>query len=94
MVPKQRPRDVTVRAMLPSHLYESAGFAAVAFMLVGLWLNWRRHSLLADIEEAVKNNKLTEEQAWRRTRWLNRAGPLVVFIGVALLVAALWGIAR
>ena len=63
-------------------------------MLLGLWLNWRRQSLLADIEEAVKNNKLTEEQAWRRTRWVNRAGPLVVFVGLGLLLAALLGITR
>lgn len=69
-------------------IWELAGICALALLVLGVWMTWRRHSLLEGLEEDVKNVKLTSEQAWRRARWVNRAPPLVVTLGVLVMLGA------
>lgn len=67
---------------------EIVGVLAVAIMLVGVWLQWRRHDHVADVEDDIKNAKLTEEQGWRRARWIGRRANAVLVVGVLLLLGA------
>lgn len=87
------PAGVSVAFVGVLKVWELVGLAAVAVMLLGLWLSWRRQSLLADIEEDVKNIKLTSEQAWRKSRWVTHAGPVVIVVGMLMLIVAMAGFA-
>ncbi len=69
---------------------ELLGFSGAFAMLVGVWLNWRRQEHIEEIEEHVKNGKLSAEQAWRRMRFVNRRAQAVVFIGTGLLAIAVF----
>lgn len=69
---------------------EVIGLAGAGAMLVGVWLNWHRQDHIEEIEEHVKNGKLTTEQAWRRMRLVNWRAQAVVFIGTALLAIAVY----
>ncbi len=70
-------------------VWEITGLCALVMLLLGVWMTWRRHSLLEGLEEDVKNIKLTPEQAWRRARWVNHAPPVVITLGVVLMMVAL-----
>ncbi len=69
-------------------IWELTGICALALLVLGVWMTWRRHSVLEGLEEDVKNVKLTSDEAWRRARWVNRAPPLVVTLGVLVMLAA------
>jgi hypothetical protein len=69
-------------------VWEITGICALVILLLGVWMAWRRNSLLEGLEEDVKNIKLTPEQAWRRARWVNNAPPVVITLGVLLMMAA------
>lgn len=78
-----------VLAFLSSRpIWEITGIGALVMLVLGVWMSWRRHSLLEGIEEDVKNIKLTPEQAWRRTQWVNHAPPVVITLGVVLMIVA------
>lgn len=81
--------SVTLALLLSLTRAEALGVVAVVVTLVGLWLNWRRPVHEAEIEEAVKDGKLTTEQAWRRNRWVRRRAKVVVTAGVLLMGAGL-----
>jgi hypothetical protein len=69
---------------------EVVGLAGAAATLLGVWLNWRRQEHIEEIEEHVKNGKLTTEQAWRRMRLVNWRAQAVVFAGTGLLAFAVY----
>jgi hypothetical protein len=73
-------------------MQELLGLVALATMLVGMWLNWQRHRHIEQIEEDVKNGKLTGEQAWRRSRFVHRRATVVVCLGMALVLAFVIGL--
>lgn len=73
---------------------ESLGVVAVAVTVTGLWFNWQRPAHEMEIEEAVKDGKLTTEQAWRRVRRVRRRAKVVVAAGVLLMAAALVTLVR
>jgi hypothetical protein len=75
-------------------IWEITGLCALALLLLGVWMSWRRQTVLADIEEDVKNIKLTSEQAWRKTKWVNFGPPVVITLGVLLMIAAMVMYAR
>lgn len=58
---------------------------AVALTLIGLALHLYQHRHRMSMEERVKDNKLTEEEARRRIRFYSIWAPAVTLIGVALL---------
>ncbi len=74
-------------------VWEVTGACALGMLLLGVWMTWRRHARLEEIEEDVKNIKLTPEQGWRKVRFVNRAPPVVITLGVLLMIAALAGFA-
>lgn len=78
--------------LLTREEWEIVGLVAVAVMLLGLWLNWRRQWLIVEIEEDVKNGKITSEQGWRRNQLVNRFAPAVAFLGIGMLAIALVGL--
>ena len=75
-------------------MWEITGCCALAMLVLGAWMNWRRHSLLEGIEEDVKNIKLTPEQAWRRSSWVNHAPQVVITLGVLLMMVAVTVLVR
>ena len=80
--------NAVLESILSRPVWELTGIAALVMLLLGVWMSWRRHSALEGIEEDVKNIKLTPEQAWRRTRWVNHAPPVVITVGVILMIVA------
>lgn len=79
--------------LLTRETWELIGLIALGITLLGVWLNWRRQSMLEDFEEHVKNGKLEPDQAWHRARLVNWLAPTVIFSGVALLLVAMAGLA-
>lgn len=54
--------------------------------LIGAWLCWTSPRYRMEVEEHVKDGKMTSDEAFRkiqRSQWL---GPAVTILGVALLV--------
>lgn len=72
--------------------WEILGLVALATMLIGMWLNWRRQWDIAEIEEDVKNGKITTDQAWRRSRLVHLRATAVVIFGVVLVLVFVFGL--
>ena len=72
--------------------WEIVGLVALVTLLIGMWLNWRRQSDIAEIEEDVKNGKITTDQAWRRTRFVQWRATAVVIFGVVLVAVFVLGL--
>jgi hypothetical protein len=72
--------------MNPSELL---ALIASLMLIVGAWLRWRLPWLCSDAEEAVKNRKISEDEARRRIRLLHGACPALTLGGLALLALAL-----
>ncbi len=72
--------------------WEIVGLAALGTLLIGVWLNWRRQWDVAEIEEDVKNGKITTDQAWRRTRLVHRRATAVVIFGIGLVLVFVVGL--
>lgn len=70
-------------------IWEITGICALVILMLGVWMTWRRNSLLEGLEEDVKNIKLTPDQAWRRAWWVNSGPPVVITFGVFLMMAAI-----
>jgi hypothetical protein len=63
--------------------------AGVAVMAAGLWMVGKRHRHRWDVEEALKDGKLTEDEARRRIAWIKwRAAGLIV-AGLAMVAGAI-----
>lgn len=85
--------SVSMGAIFLAHeTWEILGLVAVLATIVGLWLNWQRSWHIADLEEDVKNGKISEEQGWRRARWVHWRATTVLVLGVTLLIAASVGL--
>ena len=56
-----------------------------ALIFVAGWIRWRITWLDADVEEAVKDGKLTQSQAEKRAWVAQLATPVLMLIGLALL---------
>jgi hypothetical protein len=62
---------------------------AAAITLGGTWFQWRVHSYRMDAEEAMKDGKLTPEQAGRRLLLIRGGGACLTFFGMAMLLACM-----
>ncbi len=76
---------------LNGHAFELAGLAGLALIFVAGWIRWRITWLDADVEEAVKDGKLTQSQAEKRAWVAQLATPVLMLIGLALLGMAVAG---
>lgn len=76
---------------LDGHAFELAGVAGLALIFVAGWIRWRISWLDSDVEEAVKDGKLTQGQAEMRAWMVQLATPVLMLIGLALLGMAVAG---
>lgn len=72
--------------------WEVVGIAALGVTLVALWLNWRRTAAIAQLEEDVKNGKITPDAAWHRSRFVHRRARAALVLGVALMLVFVAGL--
>ncbi len=62
---------------------------ALPLILSGVWMHWRLAWYCSDAEEAVKDRKLTPEQARRRILLLHRGCIVLTILGLVLLIVGL-----
>lgn len=65
-------------------------FAAAGLVLVfGLWLRWSQENYRSDVEEAIKDNKISADAAGRRVEVRRLLSTLSIVCSLLLFVAAL-----
>lgn len=65
--------------------FSSAGLV----LLVGLWLRWSQENYRSDMEEAIKDNKISADAAGRRVEVRRLLGTLSIVGSLLLFAAAL-----
>ncbi|HWA85623.1 MAG TPA: hypothetical protein VG710_05325 [Opitutus sp.] len=76
---------------LGSYSFDSSDIGTMAGMLVialGLWMGVRQHRLRWELEEAQKNQKMTEDEVRRRMTWITWRPIGLLALGLALVIAA------
>lgn len=76
-------------AYLNFDLADIGMMAGLLALVLGLWMGGRQHRQRWDVEEAVKNEKITEEQARRRIAWITWRPIGFIGLGVALVLAGI-----
>lgn len=69
--------------------WEWVGMLATAVTTAGVWYRWRSHWHLSDVEEDLKNDKISPDQAQRRSRWIEVRARTLIFGGLGLMVVAM-----
>lgn len=76
---------------LGSVLFDEIGLLIVVLItLIGVWLRLYLPRHRMEVEEHVKNNKVTEAEARRQIKSLEKFSTAVTFIGLGLLFLLLW----
>jgi len=90
------PSLTTVAALIPqiapARLFEVVGALGILKILIGMWLNWRLNLIRSDLEEAAKDNEISEETAERRITFFNWFAPGLTVMGIVLLFIAIAGL--
>jgi hypothetical protein len=76
----------------PARLFEVVGALGVLKILIGMWLNWRMNLIRSDLEEAAKDNEISEQTAERRIVFFNWFAPTLTVMGIVLLIVAIIGL--
>ena len=74
-------RSLSFLAHSPPVLLLAAGLT-----LTGVWAQFRFHDYCMSAEEAVKNGKITHDQASARMRWMKQSGRVLIIVGSILLI--------
>jgi len=69
----------------------AVGVVSVLTTLLGIWFEWRRPRDREDVEDAIKDRKITEAAAQRRIKFIDYRPWCLICLGVALLVLAMVG---
>jgi hypothetical protein len=69
--------------------HQLLALGALPLILSGVWMHWRLSWYCSDAEEAVKDRKLTPEQARRRIALLNWGCFALTILGLVLLLVGL-----
>ncbi len=70
--------------------WELAGLFSAMVTLAGVWLRWRSQWHISEIEDEVKNGKISGDEAQRRMRFIERRAMTMIFGGLGLLVFVLF----
>lgn len=73
-------------------LWEVVGLVAIVTTLLGTWFAWHRTQHRADVEDEIKDRKLSEEAASKRIRFIEFRGTFLIWFGLALVLLALVGL--
>ena len=82
-------------AQTTSQLLDEVGLAvSILLTLTGLMLHLYlpRHQIT--VEERIKDNKITEQEARRQMNFYRRCAPTVTLLGVALLLVAIYDLSQ
>ena len=63
--------------------------AGLLVMAAGVWMGARQQRLRWDVEEAIKNQKITEEEARKRIAWITWRPVGFVVLGLVVVVVAI-----
>lgn len=69
--------------------HQLLALTGLPLILGGVWMHWRMSWYCSDAEEAVKDRKLTPEQARRRIALLNRTCSVMTVTGLVMLAVGL-----
>ncbi len=78
------PRSMALN-LHPTTVQELALGGATLVVLLGIWLCWGAHEQRMTIEEALKDGKVSADDAHRKILRITWVGPSVIVFGVALL---------
>jgi hypothetical protein len=78
--------------VIPIGGWELMGLLSALLTLSGVWLQWRSQSHVSDIEEAIKNGKISAEAGRRRMRRVEWRATAMIFGGLGLLVFAVFAV--
>ena len=82
--------QITSLAQLAEWAAAEIGFGvAVVLTFSGMVLHWQLPRRRMEMEERMKDGKMTEEQARRHLQIWNWCAPIVTLVGVVLLLVAL-----
>jgi hypothetical protein len=79
-------RDVGLHHMQPIPPRTFVLIIAAAVTLGGTWVQWRAHDYRMEAEEALKDRRLTSDQASRRLLLIRGGGAFLTCGGMAILV--------
>lgn len=77
---------------LPQLAWEGISASSAGVTLLGIWYAWQRQWHRADVEERLKDRKITEDQAHRQMRFIDVRAGLLIVGGMGLLILAMGNI--
>lgn len=80
-------------ALLRQLAWECLGGAGTASTLLGMWFAWQRQWHRSDIEERLKDRRITESVARRQMQLVEIRAALLICGGFALVVVAVFNLA-
>jgi len=75
--------------MLRQMAWEGLGATGAMIMLLGMWLAWQQQWHRSDVEERLKDRRITEEAARRQMRFIEIRAALLICVGFALVIVAI-----
>jgi hypothetical protein len=84
-------RHLVAELPVPSK-HELVGMAGAVTTIFGMWLHAQIPWHSSDAEELAKDGKLTEEMARQRIRFIVWRAAAITLVGVALFLAAVFGL--
>lgn len=73
----------------PKVFNEAGIVAAIVLTAIGMILHWYQPQHRMELEEKVKDGKLTDEEARRQILFYNRFAPVATLLGVVVLCIVL-----
>lgn len=77
-------------AVVSINLAELIGMLGILITLIGVWSHWRLNEWLADLEDDLKDGKLTPRQFAQAVRRAQLLPMMFTLTGVCLLVGAVY----
>jgi hypothetical protein len=78
--------------LLPQYVWGALGCGGAFCALLGMWYAWQRQWHRSDVEEKLKERKVTEDQAQRQIRFIEIRAALLICAGVALVIISLFNL--
>jgi hypothetical protein len=89
------PLTAILLAQATARFFDEAGIgAAILLTMIGVVLHWHLPQHRTSLEERMKDNKLTDEEARRQLRFYSWCASVATVLGVVVLIAVLFDLTR